>query len=261
MKDLNIALVQTRLDWEQPEANRRHIGEMLKHIPAGTHLVVLPEMFTTGFTMNPAQHAEQMAPRMLTLEWMRTLCAQGNFVLTGSVAVKENEQYFNRLLWVRPDGSYSFYDKRHLFSFGHEHLHYQRGESRLVEEINGWRICPLICYDLRFPVWSRNKLVDGRPLYDVLVYVANWPAVRSAPWQKLLPARAIENQCYVAAVNRVGTDASGQQHTGDSAIIDARGEYLGTLGSGEEGVLSATLQREPLDDFRARFPVLADADV
>jgi predicted amidohydrolase len=176
------------------------------------------------------------------------------------VSVNEEGTHYNRLYWVLPDGRINTYDKRHTFTFAGEDKHYAKGYSRIIEEWRGWRICPLICYDLRFPVWSRNTLVGGEPAYDLLLYVANWPEVRRAPWQKLLLARAIENQCYVCAVNRVGTDANGNTYSGDSAAIDPRGEYLAHLNDGQEYARTVVCSFAALKDFREKFPVLSDGD-
>ena len=200
------------------------------------------------------------AENMRTLNWMRTWAKKLEAVVTGSVAVQESGQFFNRLYWVLPDGRFNTYDKRHTFTFAGEDKSYARGSSRIVVEWRGWRICPLICYDLRFPVWSRNTLVGDEPAYDVLLYVANWPEVRRAPWQKLLLVRAIENQCYVCAANRVGSDANGNAYSGDSAAIDPRGEYITHFTDGIEHVKTLVCSRAALDDFREKFPVLRDGD-
>jgi predicted amidohydrolase len=260
MKDLKVAFIQSDLHWELPELNRARFSEHMKRIEGEVDIIVLCEMFTTGFTMN-TQVAEQHHPEaMATLKWMKEQARNFNAVVTGSVAICESERNYNRLYWVRPDGLINTYDKRHTFTFAGEHNHYHRGESRIIEEWRGWKICPLICYDLRFPVWSRNRIEDGVPLYDVLVYVANWPEARKGPWSKLLPARAIENQCYVVAVNRVGTDGSGHVYSGDSVAIDPRGECITGATPHQEEVLIATFSSNELADFRCRFPVLLDAD-
>jgi len=260
IQDLRIALVQTSIHWENPGANRLHLVSFLeKVVPGSTDIVVLSEMFTTGFSMQPERIAESFSQQMDTLQWMRVWAAQLDCVITGSVAVSEHGRYFNRLLWVRPDGSFAQYDKRHLFRMAGENKQYTPGEIAVVEAWRGWRICPLICYDLRFPVWSRNKLVGDTPLYDVLIYVANWPAVRREPWMKLALARAIENQCYVAAVNRIGEDGNGHAYSGDSSLIDPKGVYL-VAPSEEDGILHAAFSRKGLADFRLQFPVLNDAD-
>jgi omega-amidase len=259
--DLRITLVQSDLHWEDREANLKHLDQHLSRIVEPTDLVVLCEMFTTGFSMQAERIAEHHdAENMRTLNWMRAWAKKLDAVVTGSVAVNEEGTYFNRLYWVLPDGRINTYDKRHTFTFAGEDKHYSKGNSRIIEEWRGWRICPLICYDLRFPVWSRNTMVDGEPAYDVLIYVANWPEVRTAPWQKLLLARAIENQCYVCAVNRVGTDGNGNAYNGDSAVIDPRGDYMAHFTDGKEHVLTAVCSRAALEDFREKFPVLADGD-
>ncbi len=252
--DLTVSLIQTSLRWHDPEANRLAMRHHIDAISIDTDLIVLPEMFTTGFSMEPAGRAEQTEGP--TLEWMRQVAADRNAVVTGSLMVHEADQYFNRLLWVRPDGSWSHYDKRHRFTMAGEHHIYAAGTSRLVEEWRGWRICPLVCYDLRFPVWSRN---DPAQPYDLLLYTANWPAVRRTAWMTLLRARAIENVAYTMGVNCVGLDGNGVTYAGDSALIDMRGEYLVEVGN-QETSITRSLQYDELLAFRERFPALNDAD-
>ncbi|GAA4393298.1 amidohydrolase [Hymenobacter koreensis] len=254
MSDLTVSFVQASLQWHNPDANRamlaRHVGE----ISIATDLVVLPEMFPTGFSMDaPAQAEPADGP---TLDWMRKLAAARDAVVTGSVMVTEDGHYYNRLFWVRPDGSYSHYDKRHLFRMAGEHEVYTPGQHRLVEEWRGWRICPLICYDLRFPVWSRN---DAQNPYDLLLYVANWPAVRRTAWMTLLRARAMENLAYTLGVNCVGIDGNSHTYDGDSALLDMKGEYLVEVGNQETGI-TRTLRRADLAAYRKRFAALQDAD-
>ncbi len=251
--ELKIALIQTDLYWENPTANMSMLEEKIATITEPLDLIVLPEMFTTGFTMNPATIAEPM--NLTTFKWMRQMAAQTGAVVTGSYVVKEGQNYYNRLLWMQPDGEYDSYDKRHLFRMAKEHESYTAGTRQIIKELKGWRICPLICYDLRFPVWSRN--VDLA--YDVLLYVANWPAVRRQVWNTLLQARAIENLSYVVGVNRVGEDANGMTHSGDSALIDFKGEVIFRK-TDEEGIFVYSLQKEPLTTFRKRFPAHLDAD-
>ncbi len=257
MRDLTVSLIQTDLAWHDAIANRAHLDRQLVDL-APTDLVILPEMFTTGFTMQPESVAEQTAGATLT--WLQVHAARMNAVVTGSVAVKEEHahgwQYFNRLYWVRPDGSHAFYDKHHLFRMGREHEHYTAGGQPLLVELHGWRICPLICYDLRFPVWSRRRAgLD----YDLLLYVANWPAVRRYPWQVLLKARAIENSSYCVGVNRVGVDGAGVAHCGDSAVLDFKGQPL--LAAPEQAWQgSMILSHSALAEFRQRFPAHLDAD-
>ena len=251
--ELKIALIQTDLYWENPTANMGMLEEKIATITESVDLIILPEMFTTGFTMNPATVAEPM--NLTTFKWMRQMAAQTGAVITGSFVVKEGQNYFNRLLWMQPDGEFDYYDKRHLFRVAKEHESYTGGTQRIIKEWKGWKICPLICYDLRFPVWARNVNLE----YDLLLYVANWPAVRRQVWNTLLQARAIENLSYVVGVNRVGEDANGMAHSGDSALIDFKGEVVFRK-TDEEEIVLYSLQKEPLTTFRERFPAHLDAD-
>ncbi|WP_311136409.1 amidohydrolase [Hymenobacter aerilatus] len=246
--------MQTSLHWHQPAANRTSLEHYIDTISIPTDLIVLPEMFATGFTMEAAALAEDMDGP--TVQWMQRMAAARNAVVTGSLIIRENGQHYNRLLWVRPDGSMSYYDKRHRFGMAGETHVYAAGQARLLEEWRGWRICPLVCYDLRFPVWSRNASVAP---YDLLLYVANWPAARRDAWMALLRARAIENVAYTLGVNRVGTDGNNLEYAGDSALLDMRGEYLVEVGN-QETSLTRTLRRSDLDAFREQFPALYDAD-
>lgn len=250
---LTVALIQTALYWENPTANLAMLEEKIAEITQKVDLIVLPEMFTTGFSMKPEVLAEPM--NLTTFKWMRQMAEQSGAVLSGSYIVQEKGQYFNRLLWMPPNGEYDYYDKRHLFRMGKEHEHYTEGQRRIIKEINGWRICPLICYDLRFPVWARNQGL----VYDLLLYVANWPAVRRGPWNTLLQARAIENLSYVLGVNRVGEDGHGVAHAGDSVVIDFKGDLLTDRDSAEKTVIY-TLDKDALMSFRERFPAHMDAD-
>lgn len=251
--DLRLTIVQTALHWQDAERNRAMFSEKLAEAALQTDLIVLPEMFTTGFSMEAAAHAEEAEGT--TLLWMQQEAHQHQAVLTGSVMVKENGQYFNRLYWVRPDGSFAMYNKKHLFRMAKEHHTYTAGTEKLAVELNGWNICPLVCYDLRFPVWSRNVSNS----YDLLLYVANWPQVRSLAWRTLLQARAIENVAYVAGVNRVGTDGNHHPYSGDSAIIHPKGHHL-LQTSETEGIHTLTLSKQQLTDFREAFPAHLDAD-
>jgi omega-amidase len=259
VSQLRISLLQADLTWENPAANRLHFDQLLSDTPP-SDLIVLPEMFTTGFSMRPEAVAEPYGPDSPTLVWMQNHAAETGAVLCGSVCMSTPDGYHNRLLWVRPDGSHGVYDKRHLFTFGGEDQHYSPGSARPIFEVKGFRVLPLICYDLRFPVWSRNRLTGPRADYDLLLYVANWPAVRSDPWQKLLFARAIENVSYVAAVNRVGWDGNGIEHSGDSVILDFRGTPLTDSLVSREGILTATIDLQELNAFREKFPALRDGD-
>ena len=210
MQPLTLTLLQTATHWHDPAANRAHFDALLARTPADTGIVVLPEMFSTGFTMASREVAEPMSGPTMT--WLRERAAAGNRVLCGSLVIEEAGACFNRFVWVAPDGAVSTYDKCHRFRMAGEHEHYAAGDARVLIEHAGWKIRPLVCYDLRFPVWLRN--VDG---YDLLLCVANWPAPRRAAWNTLLRARAIENQCYMAAVNIVGTDGNGVPYSGGSA--------------------------------------------
>jgi predicted amidohydrolase len=254
---MKITLIQTVLSWESPAKNFLRIEGILQK-QSKTDIVVLPEMFTTGFTMNVAQ-LEVFSADCATINWMREWSKFLNAVLTGSIAFRTETGAVNRLIWMRPDGTFDFYDKRHAFTFGGEDQHYQSGQARLIEHWRGWNICPLICYDLRFPVWSRNKFQHGAAEYDLLIYVANWPNVRREAWSTLLKARAIENVCYVAGVNRVGTDPKENVYSGDSALIDFKGQVLWTQ-SDIADVCTMELNRDELLSFRDRFPALQDGD-
>ncbi len=256
---MNITLLQADLYWHDPVANRAMLEERIFTLPEPTDLIVLPEMFTTGFTMDASAVAEPM--NLVTFRWMKQMAAQTGAVVTGSYVVKENGNFFNRLIWMQPDGQFDTYDKRHLFRMAGEEKVYTAGTSRIVKEWKGWRICPLICYDLRFPVWSRNVRADNSQNfdYDLLLYVANWPAVRRNPWNTLLQSRAIENLSYVVGVNRVGEDSNGHPYSGDSAVIDFKGDVL-FRHSDTEVVHQQTLSLDDLHTFRAKFPANLDAD-
>lgn len=253
MTDLAVTLLQTNITWQDPEANLAHYSGLMAGISEPTDLIVLPEMFTTGFTMAPANNAETMdGPAM---RWLAERAGEANAVVTGSLVIREEGKYYNRLIWMRPDGSYATYDKRHLFAMAGEHEHYAAGTERLIVEHKGWRICPLICYDLRFPVWARND-----DAYDLLLYTANWPDKRSYDWGTLLKARAIENQCYVVGVNRVGADANGNTYNGDSCVISPG--WLRTIYHVEkdEAVHTECLSASHLAEVRRKLPFLRDRD-
>jgi len=250
-KNLDVLLCQSDLVWENKTANLLHIEQQLKNIKG--KIVFLPEMFNTGFSMLPESFAENMEGE--TVQWMKKISAQQSCILCGSLMVEEEGAYYNRLIWMQPDGRFYHYDKRHLFAFAKEDEHFNAGQHKLIVQVNGWKICLMVCYDLRFPVWSRQT----NELYDVLVYVANWPERRQQAWDTLLRARAIENQCFVLGVNRIGTDGHGIVHKGNSAIIHPSGTLIQQL-SEKEGLLSATLSKSELTDFRVQFPFLDDAD-
>jgi predicted amidohydrolase len=234
------------------------LSEKIAGVKASTHLVVLPEMFTTGFSMKPEQLAENMEGD--TLAWMQQTARDNKVILTGSMIAEQEGNYYNRLVWMLPNGQYGTYDKRHLFAFAEEDKHYTSGTKRLIASVNGWKVHLLVCYDLRFPVWARQQFDEqGNYEYDVLVYVANWPEKRSTAWKSLLQARAIENQCYVVGVNRVGKDANDIIYSGDSMVIDPLGEILYQKAN-EEDVATLTLDKDHLDAVRKRFPFWRDAD-
>ncbi len=258
---LNISVIQADLVWENVEANLAHFEKKLAALPGKPEVVVLPEMFSTGFSMRPAALAESMQGR--TVSWMRDMAARFRVILTGSVMIREEREeqvsYFNRMIWMLPTGDLGYYDKRHRFAYAGEDKEYTAGTRRLIASVKGWKLNLLICYDLRFPVWARQQLKDGQPEYDVLVYVANWPEKRAHAWKTLLQARAIENQCYVVGVNRVGTDGNDITYTGDSMIIGPLGEILYTKREVED-IATVTLDPQVLMDARQRFPFWKDAD-
>ncbi len=261
MEKLSLTLVQSSLVWESPDANIAHFDKLISSCTE-TDLIVLPEMFTTGFTMQPSTNAEKHEGK--GLQWMKQKAAEKNAIITGSICVEENNKHYNRLYWVGADKNYLSYNKRHLFRIGAEDQHYTIGTEKIIATIKGWKILPLICYDLRFPVWSRNKWqVKNNELtadYDMLIYVANWPEVRSHPWKQLLIARAIENQCYVVGVNRIGVDGNGFNHTGDSMVINPMGEVISNTKASKESAETVSLDYEFLVSFRKKFPVGLDAD-
>lgn len=249
---MNIALIQGSLSWENPEANRLYFEEKIKSISDDVNLIVLPEMFTTGFTMHPAAVAETMTGE--TVLWMQTLAKAKNTAITGSVVIEDNSNFYNRMLFVFPSGELQFYDKRHLFTLAGEDKVYVAGEKKLIVDYLGWKICPFICYDLRFPVFSRNA-----ENYDLLLYVASWPKTRIKAWDTLLAARAIENMSYVVAVNRIGADANAYEYVGHSQVVDMLGDHV-IEPSESEGIYMATLDRQKLIDTRTKLSFLNDQD-
>lgn len=298
MPPLTITLIQPDIAWEDKAANLGHYETLIGGIKEKTQLVILPEMFSTGFSMRPAGLAETMDGP--TVAWMKQMAAQKKIILTGSLIIEEGGHYYNRLIWMLPNGQYGVYDKRHRFAYAGEDEQYTPGHRRLIASVNGWKVNLLVCYDLRFPVWSRQQRQDlpgpssnppsassphpsgpppssapfatalpsdpapppippVAPEYDLLIYVANWPERRSHAWKTLLQARAIENQVYVAGVNRVGNDGNAIYHSGDSMVIDPLGEVLYHTHK-EESVFTCTLQREKLEEVRTRLPFWKDAD-
>jgi predicted amidohydrolase len=242
---------QLDIAWQSPEINRRHITDMLASSPSAD-IIILPEMFTTGFCLSPRDVAEQSDGA--TLAWMQNIAGARRCAIAGSIAVVDGGKYYNRFYFVKPDGSYTTYNKRHLFSFVGENREYTAGDERVIVEYCGVRILLQICYDIRFPVFSRN-----RGDYDMIIYVANWPVSRIGAWNALLPARAIENQCYVAGINRVGSDPAAK-YSGGTALIDFRGQTVAAAEFDREEIVAGTINIQSLNDFRNKFPALADAD-
>ncbi len=249
---MRVTLIQTNLHWENPTANREMFTEMFTNLIGKTDLVVIPEMFTTGFSMRSKELAETMDGP--TVAWMKTSAIKMGAVITGSMITQEGGNFFNRLLWATPTGEIFHYDKKHLFTLAGEQKHFAPGKKRIIIDYMGWKICPLICYDLRFPVWSRNT-----EDYDLLLYVASWPDRRREAWQTLLKARAIENQCYTIGVNRVGEDGSKLSYAGDSTLIDFAGKPLLTVEK-IEGAFTAKISLSERQDFIGKLPFLADRD-
>lgn len=248
--DLNVSLIQTDLYWENTDANLSHFEEILEKIPGETDLVILPEMFNTGFSMDVSEPMN-----FSTHKWMKNMASKHQSYILGSLAIKEGDAKYNRALLVNPDGKTYKYDKKHLFGYGKEIETFTAGNDNVTIYEKGWKIKPLICYDLRFPVWCRNTF----PHYDVLVFVASWPKARINAWKQLLIARAIENQCFVIGVNRIGTDGNGLVYNGQSIVIDFQGEIIADGGDAET-VISAQLKHQELQDFRKKFPFLNDMD-
>lgn len=267
MAGLNITTIQSNLHWEDKTANLQMFEEKIKSIKEKTEIIVLPEMFSTGFSMRPGELAEKMDGP--TVQWMKKVAAEKRVVLTGSIIAEEQGNYYNRLVWMLPDGKFGVYDKRHRFAYAGEDEKFRAGTKRLIASVKGWKINLLICYDLRFPVWARqssnsNALSKGQGgdttlEYDVLIYVANWPDRRIHAWRTLLQARAIENQCYVVGVNRVGNDGNGIHYTGETMIVDPLGEVLYTK-KDEEDIFTIELDRDRLTSVREKFPFWQDAD-
>lgn len=258
MTDLTVTLIQTDLVWEDKIANLRQLEEKINHIQEKTHVVVLPEMFSTGFSMQPQQFAENMQGE--TVSWMKSVAEKNKIILTGSIIIEEDDHFYNRMIWMMPNGQYYHYDKRHLFGYAGEDEHYASGNNRLIVSVNGWKILLQVCYDLRFPVWTRQSpQSDELYEYDAIIYVANWPEKRSLAWKTLLQARAIENMSFVLGVNRVGHDGNGFYHSGDSRIVHPLGTIIYEK-SDVEDVFTYTLQKEELEKVRNRFPFAKDAD-
>lgn len=257
MQDLKVALIQADLHWENIEANLGMFEEKIWQIKSSPDLIVLPEMFTTGFSMNAKSLAEPMNSK--TFRWMKQQAAQTKAAVLGSYIVVEKGLYYNRFIAMFPGGDYRQYDKRHLFALAGEGADFTAGTERLIFEWKGWKICPMICYDLRFPVWARNSWTGDRAAFDLLVYAANWPAPRVNAWDTLLKARAIENLSYCIGVNRIGVDGVKAEYLGHSAVYNFKGDEL-VYNEGEAKILEATLSREEMEAFRKRYPFYLEAD-
>ena len=252
-KELNIVAIQANLTWVNPEKNRLYFEQVINKLTSNTNLVVLPEMFSTGFTMKPSSVSETM--NGATVSWMINMAKTHNIGIIGSMVIQENNQYFNRAIFVHPSGHLEIYDKRHLFSLAGEDRQYTPGTNRIVIQFKGWRICPFICYDLRFPVWSRNT--DN---YDVLLFMANWPIPRIDAWDTLLKARAIENMSYCIGVNRIGEDENGYQYNGHTSAYNFLGEKVASTAEGKEDVLHCEISKTKLHEFRQKLNFLKDQD-
>ncbi|MBR9845076.1 MAG: amidohydrolase [Algicola sp.] len=250
---LKVALIQSDLVWENPEQNRHNFGTKISELSESVDLIILPEMFTTGFTMNASQVAETMAGE--TISWMKKLSEENNTAITGSLIIKENNNYFNRLVFVYPNGNLITYDKRHTFTLAGEHKVFTAGQEHVIIEYKGWKIKPLVCYDLRFPVWARN--VED---YDLIFFVANWPKIRVNAWDALLKARAIENMSYCIGINRVGFDANNHEYSGHSAAYDVLGKRIDSIPNDKEATDIVTLNKTHIETYRNKLGFLKDRD-
>ncbi|MBW1898909.1 MAG: amidohydrolase [Deltaproteobacteria bacterium] len=253
MQNLKITVIQTKLVWEDKKKNLTMFNEKIDKIDEKTNLIIIPEMFSTGFSMNAEKLAEEMEGP--TISWLLQKSKQRNADIVGSLIIRENGRFFNRLVWAKPSGDLFTYDKKHLFRFAGEEKVFSAGDTNIIVELCGWKIRPFICYDLRFPLWTRNF----NNQYDLAIFIANWPEKRAAHWNALLPARAIENQCFVAGVNIVGKDGKGITYSGDSCIIDPVGKFLFHKNS-MEIIHTADLSRSVLWGYRKAFPAWMDAD-
>ena len=258
MQDLTLTFIQADLAWEDTETNLANFDRKIKSIHEPTDLIILPEMFNTGFSINPEGIAEETGGR--TFRWMQQKAKEKNAAMAGSVLTDENGKYYNRFYWINPDGSHQQYDKKHLFRLGKEWKVFSAGSEKIVVDYKGWKIMPLICYDLRFPVWSKNRLIDGEYEYDLLIYVANWPVPRVYAWKQLLIARAIENLAYVVGVNRVGKAAGNIDHSGESMLVDAFGHEIAKAKPHEEEIITATISKTELEETRKKLPFAMDWD-
>ncbi|MBV1888469.1 MAG: amidohydrolase [Urechidicola sp.] len=250
---LKIASLQVDIVWENPQANIEKYNVLINSIATDVDLIILPEMFTTGFSMKPSNCAETVSG--VSISWMKEIAINKKVAIMGTLAIVENKKYYNRLVFVHPNGELAYMNKRHLFSYGGEDKVYSAGNEKLIINYKGWKICPMICYDLRFPVWSRN---DAE--YDLLVYVANWPKPRISAWDTLLKARAIENMCYTVGVNRIGVDGNSLEYIGHTQAIDMLGNVIENSIDEKEMVIETTLDKNELIETRRKFQFLNDAD-
>ncbi|MBN1199147.1 MAG: nitrilase family protein [Bacteroidales bacterium] len=258
MEDLNITLIQTSLFWEERQKNLDHFRSLIEGIHEPTDLILLPEVFNHGFSINPECCAEPMEGA--SMQFLREMAETKKTAVAATLLITEGESYLNRLVFYYPDGTFLTYDKRHLFRLSPEIQRIKKGEERTIIPLKGWKLMPMICYDLRFPVWSKNRIREEDYEYDLLVYLANWPVVRSFAWKALMVARAIENMAYTAGVNRVGKDGNGMDHTGDSMVVDPQGKVLFQAEQGEEIVKTVALNFEEMKKFRESFPFGLDWD-
>lgn len=252
-QDLNISIVQSDINWEDINKNLDYHYSLIESLKGKTDIVVLPEMFTTGFSLHAEELAEEMSGQ--SVNWLIEASKKLSLVITGSLIIKESDNYYNRMIWVQPDGKLFYYDKRHLFRMGGEHKHYSFGNKKVIVNYKGWNIRLLVCYDLRFPVWSRNKQD-----YDLAIYIANWPITRAEAWKTLLAARAMENQAYIVGVNRCGIDGMNLNYSGDSRIIGPDGKIIAACDEYKEQIISTSISKELLSNLKQSFPVHLDSD-
>ena len=258
MQDLKISIIQSEIIWENPDKNINHFNKKIDEIIEETDLIILPEVFSTGFPVDPNNFAETLNGK--TISWLKQKASEKNCVITGSILIEENKKFYNCLIWMPADGKFKMYNKRHVFHLGEESDLISPGKEKLIVELKGWKICPMICFDLRFPVWSKNCFINNTFEYDLLVYVANWPAQRSYPWKQLLISRAIENLSYLVGVNRIGTDGEKNNYSGDSAVINPAGKIISNINPGKEQTETIKLSYKNLNQFRNNFNVGYDWD-
>jgi len=258
MNNLNIAYIQANLRWEDKEANLQYFSDLLENVQPETDLILLPETFTTAFPVDPKLHAETTDGP--TMQWLKKQAAAKNAVICGTFPMDIKGHFYNSLVWMCPNGTFELYFKRHTFTIGNEDKLVERGQKQLIVELNGWRIKPMVCYDIRFPIWARNRYTNGQYEYDLGFYLANFPDSRMNVWNTLLPARAIENQAYFVGLNRVGDDPNDLHYSGESQVVNARGEVISKAEAYKEVVMHCTLDYEALQRFRHKFPLGPDWD-